>query len=60
MFNGYKILISKALYSIVWIGRFNPSLGETWNSAHLKHNTIVRDQLWHFNTEIESDPQIEI
>ena len=49
-FKGYNILISVTLYSIVWIGRFN-LLGETWNSTQLTRNTIIRDQLWHFNWE---------
>ena len=45
---GRNILISLILYSIVWIGLFHP-LGETWNSTRLMRNTIVRDQLGHFN-----------
>jgi hypothetical protein len=49
-FKGYIIPISAALYSIVWIGIFHP-LGETWNSARLTRNAIVRDQLGHFNRE---------
>jgi len=45
-----KILKSLILYSIIWIGLFHP-LGETWNSTRLMRNTIVRDQLGHFNWE---------
>jgi len=41
---------SLILYPIVWIGRLHP-LDETWNSARLKRNTIVRDQLGNFNRE---------
>ena len=46
----FKIMISIILYSIVWIGLFHP-LGETWNSARLMRNSVVRDQLGHFNRE---------
>jgi hypothetical protein len=47
-FKGYKMLISVTLHLIVWVGLFKP-LGETGNSTRLTPNSMVRDQLWHFN-----------
>jgi hypothetical protein len=44
------MLMSKTLYSIVWIGRFNPK-GEKLNSTKLTCNTIFGKLLWHFNWE---------
>ena len=49
-FKDYNVLISIILYSMVRIGRIHP-LGETWNLTRLTRNTIVRDQLGHFNWE---------
>jgi hypothetical protein len=44
------MLISINLYSMVWIGLFHP-LGEAWHSTRLTRNTIVREQLGHYNWE---------
>ncbi len=44
------MLISRNLYTIFWMGFFNP-LGEKLNSAQWTRNTIVKDQLWRFNWE---------
>jgi hypothetical protein len=44
------MLISEALYPIVWISLFHP-LGETWNLNRLTRNTIIKDELGYFNSE---------